>query len=307
MKFPNFKSPAFLSPMAGVTDIAFRELCKKYGAGMTYTEFVSSAGIARGSKKTLTMVKKSDLEKPCGVQIFGGAIEDIIKSAKILENDFDVIDVNCGCPAWKVIKTGAGSEMLKDPSRIREFVEVLSKAVSKPVTVKIRKGIDDKNVNALEIAKILESSGAKAIAIHGRTQKQGYSGEADWEIIKKVKESVKIPIIGNGDVFSPEVFKKRLEETKVDAIMIARGAIGNPYIFKQINDYLKTGEYDKKSKIEQFFEYLEIAKKYDIEFLKIKNQAVSFTKGMEGGAKIRKELSQCKCLEEIEKILKPLK
>jgi tRNA-dihydrouridine synthase B len=304
MKFPKYKSPVFLSPMAGVSDVAFRELCKKYGAGVTYTEFVSSAGLVRGTESVLKMTQVSDLEKPVGVQLFGNNIEEIINSAKILEDKFDIIDINCGCPAWKVIKTGAGSELLKSPEKIADFVKNLSDSVSRPVTVKIRLGIDEKNINVFEVAQLVEKAGASAITIHGRTQKQGYSGSADWEIIKKVKSRVKIPVIGNGDVFSPEDFKKRFEESKVDAIMIARGAIGNPYLFKQINDYLKTGSYKKKDKIEQFFEYLELAKKYNLSFKQIKFQAINFTKSVKNGAELRKNLSKCSSLSEIENFLK---
>lgn len=302
-KFPILSSPAVLSPMAGVTDVAFRELCKSYGAGMTCTEFVSGTAIVRGSKKVLESIQTSSIENPVAVQLFGKDFDDVVKAAKFVEKDFDIIDINCGCPAWKVIKTGAGSEMLKKPEGISELVKLLVKNVNKPITIKLRLGIDENSVNIIEIAKIVEISGASAIAIHGRTQKQGYSGKADWEMIKKVKQLVKIPVIGNGDVFTPEDFKKRLEESNVDAIMIARGAIGNPYIFKQINDYLKTGKYNQKNKIEQFFEYLELAEKYNISFSNIKNHAISFTKGIQGGANLRSELSKCKSVRELEAIL----
>lgn len=304
MTFPKLNSKAILSPMAGVTDVAFRELCKRYGAGLTCTEFLNSTAIVRNNKKTLEMLQKSPLEKPSAVQLFGKDFTDVCDAAKFVSDKFDVIDINCGCPAWKVIKVGAGSEMLKSPKGIGKLITLLKKSVKNPITVKIRKGIDENNINAIEIAKIAEKAGASAIAVHGRTQKQGYSGKADWQIIKKVKESVSIPVIGNGDVFTPEDFKEKLEFSKVDYIMVARGAIGNPYIFKQINDYLTTGKYDSKDKIEQFFEYLELAKKYNINFTQIKSQAVSFTKGIESGAKLRKQLVSCKTIEEIENNLK---
>jgi nifR3 family TIM-barrel protein len=303
-KFPILESPVVLSPMAGVTDIAFRELCKKYGAGMTCTEFVSGTAIIRGSEKVLESIRISPIEKPVAVQLFGKNFKDVVKAAKFCEDKFDIIDINCGCPAWKVIKTGAGSEMLKSPEGIEELVKLLVKSVSKPITVKLRLGIDEHSINVIEVAKLIEKAGASAIAVHGRTQKQGYSGKADWNMIKKVKESVKIPVIGNGDVFSPEDFKKRLDESGVDAIMIARGAIGNPYIFKQINDYLKTGKYEKTpDKIKMFFEYLELAEKHKIQFSQIKNHAVSFTRGIENGADLRRKISLCKNIEEIKKIL----
>ncbi|MBI4918773.1 tRNA dihydrouridine synthase DusB [archaeon] len=299
MKFPKLSSPAVLSPMSGVTDIAFREMAKKYGAGMTYTEFVSSTAITRGSGRSLRMIQTSSIEKPVAVQLYGNNVEEVIEAARFVEEKFDVIDVNCGCPVWKVIKTGAGSAMLNNPELIGKFVNKLASAVNKPVTVKIRIGIDDKRINAVEVAKIVEENGGAAIAIHGRTQKQGYSGKANWEIIKQVKEKVNIPVIGNGDVFTPEIFKERLEYSGVDAIMIARGALGNPFVFNQINNYLKKGDYEKKSGVEQLFEYLELIRKYHIPFAAIKTRAPSFTKGIVGGAEIRTSINKCTSFEEL--------
>ena len=298
-QFPKLKSKALLSPMAGVTDVAFRTLAKQYGAGLTYTEFVSSSGIVRGNKNTLKMIETSSIEKPVAVQLFGNNIEEVIEAAKLMEKKFDIIDVNCGCPAWKVIKTGAGSAMLNDEIKIGKFINKLSSSINKPVTLKIRTGIDDKKINAVKVAKIAEENGASAIAIHGRTQKQGYSGTANWNIIKDVKESVEIPVIGNGDVFSPEIFKEKLEFSNVDYIMIARAAIGNPFIFKQINDFLKNGTYNKKNPIDQFSELLVLAEKYNLAFKLIKNHAINFTKGLFKSSRIRESLSKSNNLEEI--------
>ncbi len=291
--------------MAGVTDVAFRALCKKYGAGLTCTEFLSGTAIVRGNQHTLDMLRTDPVETPVGVQLFGASVEDVVLAAQFCEDKFDVIDVNCGCPAWKVIKTGAGSEMLKKPEGIATFVNKLATAVSQPVTLKIRIGIDENSVNAVEIAKLAEDAGAAAIAVHGRTQKQGYSGVANWDVIKQVKDAVNIPVIGNGDVFTPEVFKQRLHESGVDAILVARGAIGNPYLFTQINDYLATGKYSQGNGIAHFFEFLELARAYGLRYPLILTHAMSVTKGIVGGAEIREKLSRAKSVEEIENVLRP--
>ena len=303
-QFPVLKGKAILSPMVGVTDVAFRALCKKYGAALTCTEFVHSTALNRGSRKSLEMLKTDPIENIKQVQLFGNSEDEVIQAGKFVAKDFDIIDINCGCPAWKVIRTGAGSELLKQPEKIFSLIQKLNNAVSKPVTVKIRIGIDDKHMNAVEIAKIVQEAGASAIAVHGRTQQQGYSGKANWEVIKKVKETVSIPVIGNGDVFSPEDFKEKLEYSGVDYILIARGALGNPYIFKQISDYLATGFYDKKDSIEQFFEYLELARKHQVSFKQIKSQAVLFTKGIVNGGALRMKLMQCENEAELVGVLR---
>lgn len=301
--FPKLESKAVLSPMAGVTDVAFRALCRKYGAALTYTEFVSGTAIIRGNVHSLRMIKTDPIEKPVAVQLFGSNVDDVVEAAKRMSETFDIIDVNCGCPAWKVIKTGAGSELLKKPEGIASFVNKLAAAVQKPVTVKIRIGIDDRSINAVEVAKLAEDAGAAAIAVHGRTQKQGYSGQANWDVIKQVKDAVNIPVIGNGDVFSPETFKKRLDESDVDYIMIARGAIGNPFIFTQINDYLASEKYEEGDRLGHFFEFFELAEKYGIPYPSVQTHAMSFTKTLRGGAKLREELSRCKSDEELLKAL----
>jgi tRNA-dihydrouridine synthase B len=302
-KFPKLKGKAVLSPMAGVTDVAFRALCREYGAALTYTEFVNGTSLVRGSQKAQEMVRTDPIEKPVAVQLFGNSVADVIEAAKQMEDKFDIIDINCGCPAWKVIKVGAGSEMLKNPAGITSFVNKLTEAINKPVTIKIRTGIDDTHINAVEIAKCAEDAGAAAVAIHGRTQKQGYRGVANWDIIKDVKDAVNIPVIGNGDVTTPEIFKERLEQSGVDAIMIARGAIGNPYLFTQINEFMKKGTYEANDRIKHFSRYLYYAEKYDMHFELIRQHAMGFTKEVAGGARKREAISKSNSIEALKEIL----
>jgi len=300
--FPKLANPTVLSPMAGVTDVAFRALCKKYGAGLTVTEFTSAAAIVRGNEKTEKMLQTDPSEKPVAVQLFGASEDEVVAAAQQIQHRFDSIDINCGCPAWKVVRCGAGSALLEDENKIHGFVARLVDQTNVPITVKIRTGINASKINAMRVARVVEEAGASAIAVHGRTQSQGYTGTADWNIIKQVKESVGIPVIGNGDVFTPETFKQRLDESGVDAIMVARGAIGKPYLFWQINQYLKSGSYDEQTpqkQLEIFYEYLALAKKYDISFSAIKIHAQSFTSGISGAAKLRAQIVSLKSPEEL--------
>ena len=231
-----------LGPMAGFTDMPFRALCIEQGASFTYTEMISAKALYYKNKNTLPLLATSPGEHPVAVQLFGNEPELLAdEAAKLEEGPFDVFDVNMGCPVQKVVGNGEGSALMRDPKRVEAIVRAMSKRLSKPVTVKIRKGFNDAEVNAVEIAKIAEGAGAAAIAVHGRTREEFYHGKADREIIARVKEAVRIPVIGSGDICSGKDAKEMMEETGVDAVMVARGARGNPWIFSQIKTYLETG------------------------------------------------------------------
>ena len=241
-----------LGPMAGVTDLPFRLLCKEQGAGLIYTEMVSAKGIYYDNKNTGVLLEVKEEERPVALQLFGEDPYIMSEMAKrIEERNFDILDINMGCPVPKVVNNGEGSALMKNPKRIGEIVSAISKAIRKPVTVKIRKGFTEDAVNAVEVAKVIEQSGGAAVAIHGRSREQYYSGKADWDIIRQVKEAVNIPVIGNGDVESPQDVLKIIEMTGCDAVMIARGVRGNPWLFHQINTYLKDGRLEEKPTLEE--------------------------------------------------------
>lgn len=237
---------AILAPMAGFTDLPFRLICEEYGCNFTFTEMINAKALCYHDEKTTQMLDISGQKKYVGVQIFGSEVEYIGKAVKII-NDLDRfahIDINMGCPAPKIVKNGDGSALMKNPSLASKIVEEAKKNSSIPVTVKIRKGFDEHNINAVEFAKMLEQSGADAITVHGRTTRQYYSGVADWDIIAEVKQAVKVPVIGNGDVKSPEDAKRMMEYTNCNSVLIARAAQGNPFLFAQINDYFENGSYE---------------------------------------------------------------
>ena len=246
MKIGNIetKNNVFLAPMAGVTDLVFRVICKEMDCGMVYSEMDSAKGVQHNNKNTKELLKVDERERPVAMQMFGSDPEIMAEMARKLNEyeDIDILDINMGCPAPKIVKNGEGSALTLNPKLVGEIISAVSKASEKPVTVKFRKGFDDQHLNALEIGKIAEESGAKAVTIHGRTREQYYAGKADWDIIKALKEEIKtIPVIGNGDIFTPEDAKNMLEYTGCDAVMIGRGSQGNPFIFKRTVEYLENG------------------------------------------------------------------
>ena len=246
MKIGNIetKNNVFLAPMAGVTYLVFRVICKEMDCGIVYSEMVIAKGVQHNNKNTKELLKVDERERPVAMQMFGSDPEIMAEMARKLNEyeDIDILDINMGCPAPKIVKNGEGSALTLNPKLVGEIISAVSKASEKPVTVKFRKGFDDQHLNALEIGRIAEESGAKAVTIHGRTREQYYAGKADWDIIKALKEEIKtIPVIGNGDIFTPEDAKKMLEYTGCDAVMIGRGSQGNPFIFKRTVEYLENG------------------------------------------------------------------
>ena len=289
----------FLAPMAGVTDMPFRRLCKEFGAGMIYTEMASSKAVHYGSEKTKGIYEVFEDERPIGIQIFGSDPDVMAETASELSEYADIIDINMGCPANKIVKNGEGSALMKNLKLAEEIITKVVRASRVPVTVKMRKGWDDTHVNAVELAQIAESSGAKLITVHGRTREDMYSGEADLDIIKKVKDSVRIPVLGNGDITSGEKAKKMFEVTGCDGIMIGRGAQGNPWIFKSILEYLEKGivlpEPDINDKINMALKHLKLSKEYKGEYVAVREMRKHiawYTKNMPNSSEFRKDINK---------------
>lgn len=302
------KSHAVLAPMAGVSDRAYRELCVRFGAAYCVSEMVSSKALSFNSKKSEELMGISDLERPCGIQIFGDDPKCMADAAKhALENKPDIIDINMGCPAPKISSNGSGSALMKNPRLCGEIVKAVTAVTDIPVTVKIRKGWDDDSVNAVEVAKICESAGAAAITVHGRTRQQYYKPPVDYDIIRAVRESVSVPVIANGDIDSAERAKEVMDITGCDLVMIGRATLGNPWIFSQINAYLENPNVkihtpDLEERLGVMIEHISKMVEYKGEhmaMLQARKLVVGYFKGMKGAAALRNEAGKIKTLDDL--------
>lgn len=307
-------SKVVLAPMAGISNSAFRRICKSMGADLVYAEMVSDKAIYYNNKKTIDMLYMTDEERPIAQQIFGSDITSFVVAAKYIEETMhpDIIDINMGCPVPKVaLKAQAGSALLKNPEKIKEIVKAVVNSVSCPVTVKIRSGWDEKSINAVEVAKIVEEAGASAIAIHARTRSQGYSGKADYNIIK---QAVSIPVIGNGDVKTCFDAKRMLDETNCDFVMIGRGLLGNPWLIKEINEYLENGVVIDKptdiEKIDMCLKHLSLLEEFECEkqaVLEIRSHVGWYLKGIRNANLVKQNIFKTKNINEIKRMLNELK
>ena len=305
-----------LAPMAGICNSAYRQICKDMGCGLIYAEMVSDKAITYNNQKTIGMLYMTEKERPISQQIFGSDKESFVEAAKFIEKEMkpDIIDINMGCPVPKVaVRAQAGSALLKDPDKIFDIVSSVVSAVNVPVTVKIRSGWDSNHINAVEVAKVIEKAGASAICVHPRTRSQGYSGKADWNIIKEVKENVSIPVIGNGDIKSPEDAKRMLEETKCDAVMIGRGVLGNPWLIKNIVNYLDGKEVIDLSIVDRIdmclkhLKLLDSLKNEKLACLEIRNHISWYFKGIKGANELKNKVYQTTNIHDIILLLNEFK
>lgn len=306
-----------LAPMAGISNSAFRRICKSMGADLVYAEMVSDKAIYYNNKKTIDMLYMTDEERPIAQQIFGSDVDSFVVAAKYIEETMhpDIIDINMGCPVPKVaLKAQAGSALLKNPAKIKEIVKAVVKAVNCPVTVKIRSGWDENSINAVIVAKTIEEAGASAITIHARTRSQGYSGKADYNIIKQVKEAVNIPVIGNGDIKTCFDAKRMLDETNCDLVMVGRGLLGNPWLIKEINEYLENGVVIDKptdmEKIDMCLKHLSLLEEFECEkqaVLEIRSHVGWYLKGIKNANEVKQNFFKTKNINEIKRMLNELK
>ena len=304
-------NPYVLAPMAGVTDLPFRLLCREQGVGLLCMEMVSAKAIQYNNKNTKALLEIHPEEPPVSLQLFGSEPDVISEIAKQIEElPFSILDINMGCPVPKIVKNGEGSALMKNPKLVHEIVSKTVKAIEKPVTVKIRKGFDDSCINAVEIAKIIEDAGAAAVAVHGRTREQFYSGKADWDIIRQVKEAVSIPVIGNGDVTSGESAIAMMDQTGCDGVMIGRGAQGNPWIFSELIEYEKTGKMPERPSLEEIkkmmLRHAQLQLQYKGEYLGIREMrkhVAWYTTGLPNSAKLRAEINAVETYEQLESLL----
>lgn len=304
-------NPVILAPMAGVTDLPFRLLCHEQGAGLVCTEMISAKAIYYKNKNTESLMAIRSDERPVSLQLFGSEPDILAAMARQIEDrPFDILDLNMGCPVPKVVNNGEGSALLKRPDLVRKIVSAVVEAVDKPVTVKIRRGFDEEHINAVEIARIIEDCGAAAVVIHGRTREQYYSGKADWDSIRRVKEAVSIPVIGNGDVDSPEAAREMLEQTGCDGIMVGRAAKGNPWIFRRILCYLETGEIQGRPSMQEVKDMILRHARMQVEekgmytgMREMRKHVAWYTAGFPHSAKLRRQVNEMKSLEDLLAIL----
>jgi len=306
--------PVVLGPMAGVTDLPFRVLCHEQGAGLVCTEMVSAKAILYKNRNTAALMEISPQEHPVALQLFGSDPDSVSEAAAMIEDrPFDILDFNMGCPVPKVVNNQEGSALMKDPVHAAAILSAVVKKIHKPVTVKIRKGFNDDQVNAVEAARRLEDAGVSAIAIHGRTREQYYAGKADWDIIRQVKEAVSIPVIGNGDVDTPEAARKMLEETGVDGVMIARAARGNPWIFHRVIHFLETGEIlpepDAQEVYQMILRHMELmaeCKGAPVAIREMRKHISWYTAGFPNSASLRRRINEAQSYDEVRELLQEI-